>query len=329
MVMLGWKAGPEQYPPLELLDYAIAAEQAGFDTLDASDHFHPWSDEGQASFVWTWLGAVAARTTKLRLGTGVTCPILRYHPSVIAQAAATLGAMAPGRAYLALGTGEALNEYSSTGIWPEYEERRDRLFEAIEIIRALWTGEQVTYSGAYYETKKARLYTRPEQPLPLYVSALVPESATFAGAHADGLFTVGGEQPELYTQMLARFEEAARTAGKDPSRMHRAIELNVAYTDDAEGAIRAQKTFWAGALIPAMYSQRIYTPSDSAKNGAVAGNETIRQKVLISGRPEDHIAFARQYIELGFDELYFHCPGPDQRAFLEGYGRDVLPKLRE
>lgn len=328
MVMLGWKAGPEQYPPLELLDYAVAAEQAGFETLDASDHFHPWSDEGQASFVWTLLGAIAARTTTLRLGTGVTCPILRYHPSVIAQAAATLGVMAPGRAYLALGTGEALNEYAATGMWPEYEERRDRLFEAIEIIRALWTGERVTYSGAYYETKKARLYTRPEQPLPLYVSALVPESASFAGTHADGLWTVGGEQPEVYKQMIARFEEAAREAGKDPGRMHRAIELNVAYTDDEEGAIHDQMTYWAGALIPAMYNQRIYTPADSAKNGAIAGKDTIRQKVMISARAEDHIAFARQYIDLGFDELYFHCPGPDQRAFLEGYGRDVLPKLR-
>ena len=328
MVMLGWKAGPEQYPPLELLEYAVVAEEAGFETIDASDHFHPWSDEGQASFVWTWLGAVAARTSSIRLGPGVTCPILRYHPAVIAQAAATLGVMAPGRAYLALGTGEALNEYAATGMWPEYEERRDRLFEAIELIRALWTGEQVTYAGAYYETHKARLYTLPEQPLPLYVSALVPESATFAGAHADGLWSVSGEQPEVYREMIARFEAAAREAGKDPTRMHRAIELNVAYTDDTEGAIRDQARYWAGALIPAMYNQRIYTPADSAKNGAVVGKDSIQQKVMISARPEDHVAFARQYIELGFDELYFHSPGPDQRAFLEGYGRDVLPRLR-
>lgn len=329
MVTLGWKAGPEQYPPLELLDYAVVAEQAGFDAIDASDHFNPWSEDGQASFVWTWLGAVAARTSRIRLGTGLTCPILRYHPSVIAQAAATVAVMAPGRAFLSLGTGEALNEYAATGMWPEYDERRERLGEAIEVIRALWSGEPVSYSGAYYETKKARLYTRPNEPPPLYISALVPESATFAGERGDGLLTVGGEQPDLYKRMIARFEEAARGAGKDPAKLHRAIEINVAYTDDEEGALRDQAKYWAGALIPAMYNQRIYTPADSAKNGAVAGKDTLRQKVLISSRAEDHIAFARQYIALGFDELYFHCPGPDQRAFLESFGRDVLPKLRE
>ncbi|MGH2515606.1 MAG: TIGR03557 family F420-dependent LLM class oxidoreductase, partial [Ktedonobacterales bacterium] len=328
MVTLGWKAGPEQYPPHELLDYAVLAEEAGFESLDASDHFNPWSDDGQACFVWTWLGAVAARTSKIRLGTGLTCPILRYHPSVIAQAAATLGVMAPGRAYIAVGTGEALNEYAATGMWPGYTERQERLREAIELMRALWTGEQVSYAGTYYETKKARLYTRPEQPVPLYISALVPESAAFAGTHGDGLWTVGGEQPDLYRQMIQNFEDAARASGKNPATMRRAIELNVAYTDDAEGAVREQRKFWAGALIPAMYDQKIYTPADSAKNGAVVGTDTIRQKVLISANPDDHIQFARQYIELGFDELYFHCPGPDQRAFLEGYGRDVLPHLR-
>src|SRR5689334_13266254 len=132
-IQLGWKAGSEQYPPLELLDYAVAAERAGFDSVDVSDHFHPWSDDGQACFTWTWLGAAAVKTSRVALGTGLTCPILRYHPAVIAQAAATLGAMAPGRAYLAVGTGEALNEYAATGEWPEYVERQRMLAEAIAL----------------------------------------------------------------------------------------------------------------------------------------------------------------------------------------------------
>jgi coenzyme F420-dependent glucose-6-phosphate dehydrogenase len=134
---LGWKAGPEQYPPLELLDDAIAAERAGFDWLDVSDHFHPWSEDGQAGFSWTWLGAAAVKTNTLVLATGVTCPFLRYHPAVIAQAAATLGAMAPGRAYLGLGTGEALNEYAATGRWPDYPERQAMLAEAVALMREL------------------------------------------------------------------------------------------------------------------------------------------------------------------------------------------------
>ncbi|HEX6480329.1 MAG TPA: LLM class flavin-dependent oxidoreductase, partial [Ktedonobacteraceae bacterium] len=157
MVQFGWKAGTEQFPPTELLEYAIAAEQAGFDLIDVSDHFHPWSEEGQSAFTWTWLGAVAARTSRIHFGPGLTCPILRYHPSVIAQAAATVSAMAPGRFYLGVGTGEALNEYAATGMWPGYTERRERLLEAIVLIRALWSGEEVTLDGDYYMTRKAQL----------------------------------------------------------------------------------------------------------------------------------------------------------------------------
>lgn len=329
MLRFGWKAGPEQYPPAELLEYAIVAEQAGFETIDASDHFHPWSEEGQASFVWAWLGAVAARTSRIRIGPGLTCPILRYHPAVIAQASATVGALAPGRTYLAVGTGEALNEYAATGQWPGYEERQNRLGEAIELIRLLWSGEEVTYRGTYYETQKAKLYTRPAEPMPLYVSALVPESATFAGKHGDGLLTVGGERPELYQQMIQNFEKGARSVGKDPAKMPRAIELAVAYTDDVDKAVELRLKYWAGSLVPALYDQKIYTPTMSAKNGAVVGTDTVKKKVLISATSDDHVNLVRQYIGLGFDEISFHTAGPDQRAFLEGYGRDVLPRLRE
>ncbi|HLY32786.1 MAG TPA: TIGR03557 family F420-dependent LLM class oxidoreductase [Ktedonobacterales bacterium] len=327
-VMFGWKAGPEQYPPDELLDYAVAAEAAGFDFLDVSDHFHPWSDDGQACFTWTWLGAAAARTSRIRLGTGVTCPILRYHPAVIAQAAATLAVMAPNRAYLSVGTGEALNEYAATGSWPEYDERQERLREAIALIRQLWTGEPVTFSGTYYSTRQARLYTRPQQPIPLYISSLVPESARFVGEQGDGLVTVGGEQPEHYQQMLHQFEQGARSAGKDPTHMPRAIELNVALARDSESAISAMSRYWAGTFIPALFDQKIYTPAMSAKNGAAVGPDTIRQKSCITANPADHIAFARRYLNMGFTDLIFHSAGPDQRAFIEGYGREVLPELR-
>jgi coenzyme F420-dependent glucose-6-phosphate dehydrogenase len=329
MVMLGWKAPPEQYPPLEMLDYAITAELAGFDTLEASDHFHPWDESGQASFVWTWLGAVAARTGKIHLGTGVTSPILRYHPAIIAQAAATLAVMAPDRVFLGVGTGEALNDFAASGLWPEYDERRERLAEAIELMRKLWTGEQVTHHGTYYQTRKARLYTRPQEPIPVYISAMVPDSATFAGKHGDGLMTVGGETPDTYQQILQHFEDGARQAGKDPSKMSRQIELNVASTDDKQAAIQCMKQYWAGTFIPALFDQKIYTPEMSAKNGKSVGSDTIEQKMCISAKPEDHIHFAQQYIDLGFDQLYFHSPGPDQSAFLKNYGRDVLPHLRQ
>ncbi len=329
MLKLGWKAGPEQYPALELLDYAVAAEKAGFEAIEVSDHFHPWSEEGQAVFAWTWLGAVAAKTSKIHMGTGITCPILRYHPAVIAQAAATLATMAPQRVYLAVGTGEALNEYAATGEWPGYEIRQEMMGEAIELIRQLWTGEDTSFDGNYYQTKKARLYTRPEQPIPLYVSTLVPESAAYAGKYGDGLITVGGEEDDTYKQLLKSFAAGAREAGKDADKLVKMIELNVAYTSDEAGAIAAQKKYWAGAMVPALFNEKIYTPKDSAKNGKVVGEDVIKQKVCISADPQTQIENAQHYIDLGFNYLIFHSPGPDQQAFIEGYGRDVLPHLRE
>src|SRR5260370_18856588 len=168
MPQLGWKAGAEQYPPTELCDYAVTAEQAGFDLIDVSDHFHPWSEAGQASFTWTWLGAVAVRTNRIHIGPGVTCPILRYHPAVIAQATATVSCFAPGRAYLGVGTGEALNEYPVTKEWPEYQERLERLFQALQLIRALWSGQEVSFRGNYYQTQKATLYTPPATAIAIY-----------------------------------------------------------------------------------------------------------------------------------------------------------------
>lgn len=329
MVQLGLKAATEQYPPEELLEYAIAAEEAGFDAVEGSDHFQPWSEDGEADFVWTWLGAVAARTRRIALGTGVTCPTLRYNPAIIAQASATLARLAPNRSFLAVGVGEALNEYCVTRMWPSYAERRDRLRVAIELIRALWAGEEVTQNGPYYQMRKARLWTLPREPLPIYIATSAVGSARFAGRYGDGMMTVGGQGLELYSQILHSFEQGAREAGKDPSRMPRLIELAVSYTDDKQGAIACLRKYWVGAFVPALFEQNIYTPKMSARNGQVVGTEILEQRVLISDNPSDHVRHAQQFIDLGFTHLYFHSAGPDQKAFIEGYGRDVLPHLRQ
>jgi coenzyme F420-dependent glucose-6-phosphate dehydrogenase len=329
MLTLTWKAGTEQYPPDELLQYALAAEKAGFDAVAASDHFHPWAEKGQACFVWSWLGAVAARSKKLALGTGVTCPILRYHPAVIAQAAATIASLAPGGFFLGVGTGEALNEYATTGEWPEYKDRRERMAEAIGLMRELWTGEAVTHRGAYYETHKAKLYTRPTEPIPIYISSLVPESAHFAGLHGDGLVTVAGEEPKTYREIMKSFEAGAREAGKNPSKMPRVLELGVAFTDDEEEAVESRKEYWAGVYIPAMFTERIYTPEASEENGKVVGDEVIAKSICISSDPDEHIQYAQRYIDMGFNHLCFHSAGPDQLGFIEAYGKEVLPGLRQ
>jgi coenzyme F420-dependent glucose-6-phosphate dehydrogenase len=329
MLQLGWKAGTEQYPPDELLDYAIAAEEAGFDSIEASDHFHPWAEKGQAGFVWSWLGAAAVKTKKTVLGTGVTCPILRYQPAIIAQAAATVACLAPRRFFLGVGTGEALNEYAAAGQWPDYKVRQAQLSEAIELIRALWTGQKVTHRGVYYQTRQAKLYTLPREPIPLYISTMVPNSARFAGQQGDGLITVGGEEPDIYRKIFENFETGAAKAGKDRSQMPRMIELGAAYTEDEQKAIEYRQSYWAGTYIPALFTERIYTPQMSEQNGKVVGFDTVRQSVCISADPEDHIRFAQKYVDLGFDHLIFHSAGPDQRAFVESYGKHVLPQLRQ
>jgi len=329
MVKIGWKAGAEQFAPADLLRAAEDAERTGFDLIDISDHFHPWSEEGQAVFCWTWLGAAAARTKRITLGTGVTCPILRYHPTIIAQAVATLSCLAPGRVYLGLGTGEALNEYAATGMWPEYKEREERMQEAIELIRALWSGKETTFKGKYYQTHKARLYTPPARPVPLYISSMTPQSALFAGKYGDGLFTVGGKQPDVYRQMLKNFEQGARESGKDPAALPRVIELNVEYEQDLPKALENHLKYWAGSYIPALFNQKIYSPAMSMENGQVVTPEALKKTGCISSSAEDHIRFARQFIDLGFDHLVFHSARQDQRAFLEAYSRDVVKYLHE
>jgi coenzyme F420-dependent glucose-6-phosphate dehydrogenase len=203
------------------------------------------------------------------------------------------------------------------------------LAEAIELMRALWTGEKITHRGVYYQTRQAKLYTRPKDPIPLYISSMVPHSAYFAGKYGDGLITVGGEEPETYEQVFENFKAGAKEAGKKPAQMPRLIELGVEYTDDEESAIECRKAYWAGTFVPALFTQRIYTPGMSEQNGKVVGADVIKESVCISADPDDHIKLAQKYIDMGFDHLIFHAAGRNQRAFLEGYGRDVLPKLRK
>jgi coenzyme F420-dependent glucose-6-phosphate dehydrogenase len=328
MVLLGWKAGPEQYDPLDLLDQAIAAEQAGFESINMSDHLHPWDPAGNACNTWTWMGAAAARLNGIEMGTGVTCPILRYNPVIIAQSAATVDRMNRGPVYLGVGTGEALNEYPATGLWPDYKERQDMMKESIELIRMLWSGAETTFDGNYYVTRKARLYTAPRRDIPIFISSLVPDSAFFAGYYGDGLIT-GANPPDVMRAIIANFDAGAKEAGKDPANMPKQVECFVAYTDDRDAAVKAFKQYWAGTMVMAMYLQNIYTPEMSAMNGSIAGTDTIKSRVCISKDPEAHAKFAQQFIDTGFNRVYFHCAGPDQYEFIEGYGRDVLPLIRQ
>jgi|AGTN01.1.fsa_nt_gi F420-dependent oxidoreductase, G6PDH family len=326
--MLGWKAGTEQCDPLDLLEQAVMAEKAGFESINMSDHFHPWDPAGQSCNTWTWLGAAAARLNGIETGTGVTCPILRYNPAIIAQSAATVDRMSSGKFYLGVGTGEALNEYPCTGQWPGYKERQDMMRESIELIRLLWTGDEITFDGDYYTMRKARLYTAPLREIPIYISSLVPESAFFAGYYGDGLVT-GSNTPETMKAIISNFDAGAREAGKDPAQMPKQVECFAAYTDDEDAAIAAFKQYWAGTMAPAMYTQNLYTPAMSAASGAIAGRDTIRRGTCISRDPQKQAKFAQQFIDLGFNRFYVHFAGPDIAGLIESYGKDVLPVIRK
>jgi coenzyme F420-dependent glucose-6-phosphate dehydrogenase len=331
VVVLGYKAATEQFDPNELLDYVIEAESQGFDDVSASDHLHPWRNDGvSTSFVWSWLGAVGALTKQVHFGTGVTCPTLRYNPVVIAQAAATLGMMFPGRFWLGLGSGEALNETAATGLWPDGHERHARLVEATEIIRRLWNGEHLTYRARYFHTRDAHIYLKPPQPVPLVLAAYGQRTARLTGKVADGWMTtaVPGPLPNATIQAIAALNDGALAVGRDPDKLMRKVEVKVIVAASrAEAQLAA--SLWYGNYVPDRDKYGMSDPRDLQKFGEHFVDDTLNSRWFISDDPNAHVANADRLIQAGFTHLYFHSPGPNQRAFIEFYGKHVLPVLRQ
>jgi G6PDH family F420-dependent oxidoreductase len=324
---LGYCASFEQFHPRDLLRWSQLAEQYGFDAVLASDHFHPWTPEqGQSGFVWSWLGALGV-TTHLRFGVGVTAPIgFRYHPAVIAQAAATLEAMFPGRFWLGVGAGEALNEHIVGRYWPEAPERIRMLLEAIDVIQQLFTGKVVKYSGRYFTLESARLYTMPETPPPVIVGTAGPYMSERAGERCDGILTPGAADEKL-RQLLSRFAKGARSAGKDPVRMPRLLQLHVSWAETDEEALEQAMREWpnGGMAFP---KGDIRNPEDFAAMARLVRPEHFQNRVLISADLEQHREQIQHYIDLGFTEIYVHNVGRNQEAFIKAYGEHVIPKLR-
>lgn len=331
MLVLGYKASTEQFGPTELLDWVVEAERCGFDSIAASDHFHPWrNDDVQCFSVWPWLGAVGNRTQQIQFGTGVTCPTFRYNPAVIAEHAATLGAMFPGRFWLGLGTGEALNETATTGCWPGYPERHDRLVEAMRIIRRLWDGEHLTHRGRYFQTRDAHLYIRSSRPIPLTIGTAGVKSTRLAGQYADVWMTPGspGSVARYRDTLIPALEQGARAAHRDPNTVARAVELYVVVAENkVEGLADAR--LWASTLLEDRDKYGVYDPRDLQKEASRLSDQTVASLCLISADPDEHVALAERYIQLGFTQLFFHAPGPDQGAFIQFYGKHVLPRLRQ
>ena len=325
MATIGLSAALEQFHPTDLIAHSRLAEEHGFRGVMAADHFQPWvPQQGHNANAYAWMGALGA-TTGHSFGPGVTCPSFRYHPSVIAHAAATLGAMYPGRFWLGLGSGEALNENVVGGVWPEPLERFEMLQEAVEIIQKLFSGKDVRHRGTYFQMNKVRMWTLPERPVPIYVAATGPQTLRWAGKFCDGLITPGAS-PEKLKGVLENFAQGARAAGKNPDTLPKLLQLHVSWAESDEEALQTALTEWpnGGMNFP---KQDVRSPDDFAAMAKLVRPENFTGRVLISSDLEQHRAYLQGFIDLGFNEIYVHNVGRNQEEWIKAYGKHVLPKL--
>jgi len=331
LLKIGYKASAEQFGPRQLLEFAVLAERLGFDSVFVSDHFQAWRHTGaHAPFSLAWLGAVGASTSRILLGTSVLTPTFRYQPAVVAQAFGTLGALFPGRIILGMGTGESLNETPATGAaWPEQRERTLRFREAFELIRRLFAEERVSFEGQYYRTSKATIYDRPAQPVPLFIAAAGPVMAKLAGEQADGFICTSGKKPELYRDtLLPALAAGLAAAHRPPERIERMIEMKVSFDTDA-GRARADTRFWSALALSPQEKVDVEDPLEMEHRADALPIERVAERWIVSSDPEYQLERIGGYVEMGFDHLVFHAPGPDQARFLTLYAQQVVPLLRK
>ncbi|HET6593769.1 MAG TPA: glucose-6-phosphate dehydrogenase (coenzyme-F420) [Xanthomonadales bacterium] len=331
MLKLGYKASAEQFDPRSLLEFSVIAEQVGFDSVWVSDHFQPWRHtDGHAPFSLAWMAALGERTSRVSIGTSVATPTFRYHPSIVAQAFGTLGCLAPGRIILGVGTGESLNETPATGLeWPGFKERFGRLRESIELIRRLWSEDRVSFEGEYYRTVAATIYDRPEEPVPIYIAAAGPTATRLAGRVADGFITTSGKAPELYSETLVpNLQEGLESSNRTIDDLDRMIEMKVSFDTDAQRALEDTR-HWAALALSPEEKTGVEDPMEMEKLADALPTERAARRWIVSTDPDEHIARIEPYLELGFNHLVFHAPGPDQERFLRLYAREVMPRLRK
>jgi coenzyme F420-dependent glucose-6-phosphate dehydrogenase len=326
---VGYAAMLEQFAPQEVVGLTALAEQHGFSGCMAADHFQPWvPQQGQAAFVWNVLTAVGERTTG-DLGPGVTCPSFRFHPAVVAQASATLEAMYPGRHWLGVGSGEALNEHVIAGYWPEAGERSLRMFEAIDVIKKLFdgslAGKDVKHEGRFFKLESTRLWTMPETAPPVLVATAGPINAKRTGRQADGIITVGAPLEKI-GGLFDKFAEGAREAGKDPDQMPKVLQLHLSWAETDEEALANAMTEWpnGGMKFP---KADIRSPHDFAQMAKLVREEDFEGRMVISSDPDEHRAAIQRFVDLGFDRVYLHNVGRNQERWIEVFGEQVVPKL--
>ncbi|MGI4893787.1 MAG: glucose-6-phosphate dehydrogenase (coenzyme-F420) [Janthinobacterium lividum] len=327
---LGYKASAEQFAPGQLADFAVQAEEQGLDSVWISDHFQPWRHvDGHAPSALVWLPWVAAKTSQVQLGTSVLTPTLRYNPAVIAQAFATLGCLAPGRAILGVGTGEALNETAVGADFPETRERFARLREAVRLIKQLWSEERVTFEGEYYRLHDATVYDRPEKPVPIYIAGGGPGVTKYAGRAGDGYICTSGKGMDLYREtLLPSLEEGLSLSQRAPEAIERTIEIKLSFDEDPVKALENTR-FWAPLSLTPDQKASVHDPIEMARLADELPIEQVAKRWIVASDPADVAAAVQEYVDAGFTHLVFHAPGEDQTRFLSQFSADVMPLLRK
>jgi coenzyme F420-dependent glucose-6-phosphate dehydrogenase len=312
-VEIGYALSSEEHRPSDLVRYACEAEKAGFSFALVSDHFHPWTDtQGQSAFVWSVIGAIAGGTERLRLGTGVTCPTIRIHPAIIAQAAATSAELMNGRFFLGVGTGEELNEHVTGARWPGAEERLEMLEEAIWVIRRLWEGDLVTHHGRFFTVDRARIYSLPDEPPPIAVAAAGDEAAELAGRVGDALISTAPDE-----DLVSTFE---RAGGADKPRYG---QLTVCYARSEREAIETAHSWWPNAAMGGQLGQELALPLHYEQAAETVTPADVAKSVVCGPDPERHRKAIDEFEEAGFDHVYIHQVGPDQGSFFR-FAREEL-----
>lgn len=331
MLKLGYKASAEQFPARTLLEYGVLADKLGWDSVWISDHFQPWRHTGgQAPFSLAWLGALGALTSRVQMGTSVLTPTFRYHPSIVAHAFGTLGAMFPFRVALGLGTGESLNEVPSSGIeWPDQKERTARFKESVALIQRLWTEERVTHEGQFYRTVNATIYDRHEEPVPIYIAGAGPFMAKFAGENAQGFICTSGKKWDLYTDtLLPNVDAGLEKAGKPKDSIDRLIEMKISFDTNYERALNDTR-FWGALALKPEEKMNVEDPLEMEKLADALPVERAASRWIVTTDPHEMVEKIRPYVDLGFNHLVFHAPGRDQERFLQLFTQRVVPLLRK
>jgi len=330
MLKLGYKASAEQFAPRALLDFAVLAEEVGFDSVWTSDHFQPWRHTGgHAPFTLAWLGAVGARTERIVIGTSVLTPTFRYHPSIVAQAFGTLGCLFPKRIVLGIGTGESLNEIPATGMdWPEQKERTARFREAIKLIKTLWSEERVSFDGQYYRTKMATIYDRPDEPVPIFIAGAGPFIARVAGREGEGFICTSCKKWELYTEtLLPNVQTGLEESGRSGEGYDRMIEMKVSFDTDRARALEDTR-FWGALALTPEEKMNVEDPLEMERLADALPVERAASRWIVSDDADEMVERIGVYVKLGFNHLVFHAPGPDQARFLRLFAEQVAPRLR-